>query len=87
MHHGLGSIMTHTVMESSSRSSSSNIATGNDTCGFRVLIIVREQSWLIPKNYDKQMTQQRAGLPLRVIWEALDLIWVVEVVEIEVGVA
>lgn len=49
--HGQGSIMTHTGMESSSGSNSSNVATGADISGFGVPIIIREQSWLVPKFY------------------------------------
>lgn len=49
--HGQGSITTHTGIESGSRSNRSNIATGADISGFGVSIIIREQSWLVPKMY------------------------------------
>lgn len=43
--------MTHRGMESSSRSNSSNVATGANISGFGVSIIIREQSWLVPDMY------------------------------------
>ena len=71
--HGRGSTTTHTVMESSSRSHSPNIAAGVAVVGLGHKSSQETRAGSYLKRACWEMTHQRAILPLRGPWEGMDL--------------